>query len=348
MSSANRGEWSELYAIGYLLLHGGGYGADEYAKKDSSIFYKVLQLVDNPNGDLETIYTLQGTQIEISQNGIGMVKISKEQLGPRLEEFFAELISQHGSRSFSLNSGDLLLKLLLRDRLAASSALVDDLHLVLEDIETKVPSPKRSFSIKSEIGSPATVFNASGSTNLTYRVVGAQKAKPFANVSPVKHNLLELVDQGYSFEFVEFDNPIFCKSLENIDSNLPEYMAELMLAYYLSKTTNLAKLTDLIWPTTAAKSSTKISKIKKFLSAASMGLRANQLWSGYPEEFGGLLLVKENGDVLFYYLYNLQKFEEYLFKHLRFETPSATRHRFGQIYEENGECRIKLNLQIRF
>jgi hypothetical protein len=54
----------------------------------------------------------------------------------------------------------------------------------------------------------------------------------------------------------------------------------------------------------------KIQKIKKFLSAASMGLKAATEWSGYPEDFGGMLLVKKDGDVLFYYLYNMKKFEE--------------------------------------
>ena len=67
MNSANRGEWSELYAIGYLLLNGGGFGADEHAKRDASIFYKVLQIVDNPSGRFETIYTLGKSEIQVTQ-----------------------------------------------------------------------------------------------------------------------------------------------------------------------------------------------------------------------------------------------------------------------------------------
>jgi len=348
MSSANRGEWSELYALGYLLVNGGGFGADEFAKKDVSIFYKVLQIVDNPSGRLETSYILEDSEVQISQNGIGIVKIKKKNLAPKLNEFFGDLVQQSGSRSFSLTSGDALLRLLMRDRLSASSSNVEDLHLVLEDIQTQLPTPKRSFSIKSEIGSPATVFNASGSTNLTFRVIGSPQLKPFTNASPVKSNLHKMIDDGYSLEFIEYDNPILHKSLENIDSNLPYYLAELMLNYYLSSTTNLSSLCQSTWPSIKKNSELKVSKIKKFLSATSMGLRANQLWSGYPEDFGGLLLVKENGDVLFYYLYNMQKFEDYLFRHLRFETPSATRHGFGQIYNHGGESRMKLNLQIRF
>lgn len=348
MTSANRGEWSELYALGYLLVNGGGFAADEFARIDKSIFYKVLEVVDNPTGNSETLYTLQGSEIEISQNGVGVLRISKSELEPSLQVFFEDLVSQSDSRAFALPSGDALMRLLVKSKLSASASLANDLHLVLEDIETKIPTPRRGFSIKSEIGSPATIFNASGRTNLTYRVVGNSQPQPFSDISGVKTNLKNLKEQGFSLEFLEFDNETLHKSLLNIDSNLPTYLAELMLAYYQSNTTNLKNICETIWPSTASDSDLKISKIKKFLSAASMGLRAGQLWSGYPQDFGGLLLVKENGDVLFYYLYNLQRFEDYLFTHLRFETPSATRHKFGQVYFVGDEARIKLNLQIRY
>lgn len=348
MISANRGEWSELYALGYLLVHGGGYGADELAKIDTSIFYKVLQVVDNPSGSNETIYTVEDSQILISQSGLGVMRIAKEAIVPSLRQFLADLVSKTDARAFSLASGDALLALLMKSKLSAAATLAADLHLVLEDLETKIPTPRRSFSIKSEIGGAATVFNASGSTNLTYKVIGKGKAVPFQDVSPVKSNLKKFIADGFTLKLDSYDNPKLHKSLENIDSNLPQYLGELMLAYYLDKTKGIQGLCASIWTPDNPESELKISKIKKFLSAISMGLRANQVWSGYPQDFGGLLLVKENGDVLFYYLYNLQKFEEYLFKHLKFETPSATRHGFGQIYEKDGQQFMKLNLQIRF
>ncbi|MBR5334975.1 MAG: HpaII family restriction endonuclease [Bacteroidaceae bacterium] len=37
-----------------------------------------------------------------------------------------------------------------------------------------------------------------------------------------------------------------------------------------------------------------------------------------------------------------------LFIILRFETPSTSRHNFGEIYQEDGEYFLKLNLQVRF
>jgi type II restriction enzyme len=346
--SANRGEWSELYAIGYLIIKGGGYGADEFTKLDPSIFYKVLQIVDNPSGQSETMYKLNDKDVEIFQNGIVVIRVAKDQIVTKVSSFFEELLLQRGSPAFSLTSGQELMNLIHKDKLSASSALTADLHLVLEDMETKNETPRKGFSIKSEIGSPATIFNASRSTNLTYRIIGKEKPKPFESVSAVKANVKSLINQGFTLEFKKFDNPTLERSLKNIDSNLPEYLARVLLAYTHSTTTKMNKVCDLAFPVTDPESGLKIQKVKKFLSAASMGLKAGTEWSGYPEDFGGMLLVKRDGDVLFYYLYNMKKFEEYLFNNLRFETPSATKHGFGQVYQDGDGYFIKLNLQIRY
>ena len=161
----------------------------------------------------------------------------------------------------------------------------------------------------------------------------------------MKTNVKELVSKGFSLEFVKFDNSTFAKSLKNIDSNLPDYLATLLLAFTHSKTTKISKICEIAFQDTDKNSE---MKIKKFLSAASMGLKATTEWTSYPEDFGGMLLVKRDGDVLFYYLYNMKKFEQYLFNNLRMETPSASKHGFGQVYKEGNEFFLKLSLQIRF
>lgn len=346
--SANRGEWSELYAIGYLITRGGGYGADEFTRMDPSIFYKVLQIVDNPSGQSETRYKLHEREVEVFQNGVAVIRIAKEEIEIKVTSFFEDLLDHAQAHAFSLESGHELMELLRKDKLSASSSLAADLHLVLEDIETKSETQVKGFSVKSEIGSPATIFNASGSTNLTYKILGKGSPKPFEKVNAVKTNIDSLVRSGFSLEFEKFDNPTFERSLKNIDSNLPQYISEVLLAFTHSTTTNMKKICEIAFPKSDKDSELKTQKIKKFLSAASMGLKAATEWSGYPEDFGGMLLVKKDGDVLFYYLYNMKKFEEYLFNHLRFETPVATRHGFGQVYQEGQDFYLKLNLQIRY
>lgn len=346
--SANKGEWSELYAIGYLITRGGGYAADEFTKLDSSIFYKVLKIIDNPSGQFETIYQLHDKEVEIQQNGVAIIRISKEEIKVKVKEFFDDLLERSQAHAFTLQSGQDLMELLKKEKLSASSSLTSDLYLTLEDLETKMETPVKGFSVKSEIGSPATIFNASKSTNLTYKIIGKGEPKPFRKISAVKANVQNLVGQGFSLKFERFDNPTFEKSLRNIDSNLPEYLAEVLLAYTHSTTTKMDKVCEIAFPESNPDSALKKQKVKRFLSAASMGLKAATEWSGYPEDFGGMLLVKRDGDVLFYYLYNMKKFEEYLFNNLRFETPSAPRHGFGEIYNEGGTFYLKLNLQIRY
>ncbi|MFY1027322.1 HpaII family restriction endonuclease [Actinobacillus seminis] len=45
---------------------------------------------------------------------------------------------------------------------------------------------------------------------------------------------------------------------------------------------------------------------------------------------------------------NRNYFEEYLLKNTKYKTASTSRHDFGEVYSENGEDFIKLNLQVRF
>lgn len=345
--AANKGEWSELYTIGYLIVHGGGYGADADGAANRDLFYKVLKIIDNPTGNAEMVYELGSGQVKIFRHTVLFGELDRATLDPILTAFFNDLSAAKGS-SFSMKTGTDLMKLICKDKLSASSTQVVDLNLILEDNETGIQTPKRAFSIKSELGEPATIFNASRSTNIIYEIFGPGTPGPFSIESGVKTNLINLINSGFNLKFSEYQSPIFESSLKAIDSNLAIYLAELTQHYYLSKLTRVKDISLETFPPDDAQNQIKIQKIKKFLSAISMGLRANQPWTAYPQDFGGLLLVKLDGDVLFYYLYNIKDFEEYLFNNLRFETPSASRHGFGEVFQRDGKNFIKLNLQIRY
>ena len=60
------------------------------------------------------------------------------------------------------------------------------------------------------------------------------------------------------------------------------------------------------------------------------------------------IIVREDGEVLCYHLFNRNEFETYLINNTKFETASTSRHEFGSIYKDNGKYYIKLNLQVRF
>ena len=89
-------------------------------------------------------------------------------------------------------------------------------------------------------------------------------------------------------------------------------------------------------------------KIKRFLTDVALGMMPSKVWSGIYDATGGYLVVKYDGDVLCYHIYDRNQFEDYLFANTKLETASSTRHDFGKIYEEGENYYFKLNLQIRF
>lgn len=89
-------------------------------------------------------------------------------------------------------------------------------------------------------------------------------------------------------------------------------------------------------------------KFKKLLSAIALGMMPGSKWNGRDQANGGYIIVSHSGDVLAYHIYNRDFFEEYLFRNTKFESPGSDRHRYGDLYEQDGKVFMKLNLQIRF
>ena len=79
-----------------------------------------------------------------------------------------------------------------------------------------------------------------------------------------------------------------------------------------------------------------------------LGMMPSRVWTGELDATGGYLVVKEDGEVLCYHIYNRNEFEDYLLNNTKLETASSTRHDFGTVYEEVTKQFFKLNLQIRF
>ncbi len=89
-------------------------------------------------------------------------------------------------------------------------------------------------------------------------------------------------------------------------------------------------------------------KVKNLLTNIALGMVSNTLWTGDYEATGGYSIVKDDGDIACYHIYNHNAFMNYMLANTRFDPPSQTRHGFGQIYEDGGEQFLKLNAQIRF
>ena len=352
--NGNLGDWSELYTLAYLLVNGGAYGADENQNKIESLYYKVLQvLIAESESESFLKYQIENDKIIVYRDSQPAVSILRSQLEVQMNEFFSELTNGNHSRHFELKSGNVLLSLLRKQTIKASSSETEnDLELVLEDNQTRIQSPAVGFSIKSQLGSASTLLNSSGSTNFIYRVV--KNGEPSTSGFPVfehgKHrkNLQKLFDAGFELEFDRFQSETFSNNLELLDSNMGKYLARVVLEYYSSGKSKFNEIVEDSYPPKLITSKQPIFKIKEFLGAISMGMRPAAEWDGDTTKFKGIILVKKEGDIVFYYLYNRKSFEDYLYKSLKFDRPQTSRHKYGDIYEEDGKSYIKLNLQIRF
>ena len=149
--------------------------------------------------------------------------------------------------------------------------------------------------------------------------------------------------------FVENESSIFENNLTLIDSALPKILAEIVLLYY---TSNLSTMIDLV------NEITKLNpigfnlgsnhpfysyKMKRFLTDIALGMMPSKVWTGELDATGGYLVVKEDGEVLCYHIYNRNEFEEYLMNNTKLETASSSRHDFGTVFSANNQLYFKLN-----
>ena len=348
--SGNVGEWSELYTLAFLLVNGGAFAADKKQNRIQETFYKVLEIYlagKTPKDELK--YEIQDGKIQVHLPNGTKKEVARSEISLVLDNFFTELSSEENSRTFPLTSGSILMELLSKTFISASSSqTTSDLELSYEDNKTLLPSPRIGFSIKSQLGSASTLLNASGSTNFIFKLISGKQDLPELKKGAVKANVSKLLEEGYEFQFVRIDSENFQNNLELIDSGMPNYLSKLLLDFYGSKASNVSDVSNIAFPSSDPKSAQRIFKVKQFLGAVAMGLRPNGFWDGDVTKFKGLIVVKVDGDVVFYYLYNLTDFQEFLFESVKFEVASTTRHKFGEIFSIAGEQFIKLNLQIRF
>ena len=136
-----------------------------------------------------------------------------------------------------------------------------------------------------------------------------------------------------------------------IDSYMEDIIAVMLLDYYQDNASDCRTLVDLLEnknPLGYPRRGYYEYKFKKFLCSVALGMMPSKAWDGHDEANGGYVIVKEDGDVLAYHLYNRGAFETYLLNHTKLERGSTSRHGFASIYKENGKYFINLNLQIRF
>jgi type II restriction enzyme len=348
----NLGNWSELYALAYIVVHRGAHGPVPKDPLVARKFFKVLEIFLselNPNAEIQ--YVLTEESVKVYRNALAETDLDLQLINEALDQLATDLKSDGATRHFSIGSGQQLLTLLgKKDIGASSSQKISDFELVISDPQTGNPSPRIGYSVKSSIGSPATLLNASGSTNFTYEITHPKELNPTEALEgdSLKGHLRQLIDAGFVLRFDSMQSEVFRDNLMRVDSLMPELVSKLLVASLTGKSSTFADVVEGVFASDDSLSSQRVFKMKQLLGSIAMGLRPGNSWDGDPTKFKGIIVVDSVGNVIFNYQFNQIEFWDYLYSSTKFEIPSRTRHGFGRIYKEQDKYFIKLNLQLRF
>lgn len=344
--SYNKGEWTELLVLAELLC-AGRVEVRKYRRDEPS---RELQIVgiSRRNSDKED-FTIDGDIVRFTASGRTLLRSSvctkKNSLLPAI---------RLGKLVFSTNEGDDLLELLEIDQLKTGSEK-SDLYLNVIDPLTGV-SGLQGYTIKSFLGSPPTLFNASRATNFTFEISPAIDSTEITRLNslPIRKMCREIVDNGHMLTLVGCRES-FAENLSLLDSRMVDVVSSAMLAYYsmrCGKSGDLGLIADFLAtsnPLGVVNPSVFYHhKLKDFLEAATYGMVPSRLWDGKRSAPGGLLFVFKSGGLGCIPPVNADEHRQFLLDLTKFDGPSRKKFQFGQIRETEGACRLTLNFQIRF
>jgi len=345
----NKGEWSELYSFLYLLENPNLVIVDENLKTIESNLFKMVEIILNDNS-----YKIDDTKIiKISTNGLEQ-KYDKEYIAKHNRILLDEILSHTKAKgSFKINEiVPLINDLLDGKKPKGSSKVKGDLEANVLDMKfNKIVN--LNYNIKSNLGSPATLLNASNHTNFIYEITNIDDNLMNENNSIItgkkllnRCNLLK--NNNAIINFVKVESDTFNYNLKMIDSNLNSILAEILYLSYEQNEKDINNLIGLISNNNDEYNFYK-KKIGDFANAVTFGMRAGEKWNGKNEVNGGIILVTKTGEI---YLLDLIYFKDivdkYLIDNIKLDSPSSSRYKMFDIYKENGRYYFKLNLQVRF
>ena len=356
MLSGNKGEWSEIYALFKLLGDKQLFAGDADLNKVEELFYPIIKIIRNESGG-NFEYEINGDLVIIS-GGKEQLRITVKTFTEQSVKLLTTIKGSNGA--FSIPEIETFMNSINCSSLKAKSTSKSDIQIVIHDQRIN-QTAELGFSIKSQLGGQATLLNAGKTTNFIYKITDFQptenQVKSINEIdtkSKIKDRIENLKQLGGNIEYLSLEQDVFKNNLVLIDSLLPNILAEIVRTFYTSNLSSIKDLTENINKINPLNYDNQFAhtfyeyKIKRFLTDVALGMTPSKVWNGIYDATGGYLIVKENGDVLCYHIYNRNQFEDYLFQNTKLETASSSRHEFGKVYSVNGKYYFKLNLQIRF
>lgn len=257
-------------------------------------------------------------------------------------------------------------------RIKSDSTSKTDIILRVHDPRTGT-EPIVRYSIKSDVGARSTLYNATKGAMFTYEILGnmnddlMKKINSFQNKTVVEDSIIAtntrgkvkkkfayLEDKGFKLKFIPDKSP-FITNLMYVDSGFPEILAEMTAIYYArTRLTNIHDITDIIIERNPLQVPAEIAsnfytyKVRQFLEMAALGMTQGTPWDIRESVTGGIILVKKNGDLVCYHLFDRDEFQNHLFQYAKIDTPSTSRHNPSLIWKTvDGKYMISVAMQVK-
>lgn len=353
--SANKGEWSELYAFFKLLAEGKLYSGDGHMNVIRDKYFPILAIYRSDNPE-RTSYIVDSAKKHILIAGKSTeFSIPQAVFANESQELLKFIRNLKGS-SEAYPSLEEFMERIYIDSVKAKSSDKSDIRIKAHDFRTG-KDPEMGYSIKSRLGGSSTLINASGdATNFVFALgkVDEKIIREFNSLDRFKKKFEVIRENDISPKWVGVVSRTFYNNLMMVDTCLPWIIGECLLYYYSGKIHTIAEAEKMLKDTNPLNFDINSQphfyehKLKQFLLSFALGMTAGTPWNGKFLANGGYIVVKEDGDIICYHFFDRNELEDYLFYNTYFDTPSTKRHNFGEIYKIDSESYLKLNLQVRF
>ncbi|MCE1165063.1 MAG: HpaII family restriction endonuclease [Bacteroidetes bacterium] len=376
----NKGEWSEVYVFLKLLAEGRLNAADEHLNVNPNIFYPIIKILRQESSEQKQ-YCLNGNIRILDSNNVQLLSIPITEFVEKSRLLLRKIKSSSG-RSLEFPEIELFLSNIFVNKLTADTSDKSDINIVVHDLTTG-RQPLLGFSIKSMLGGKSTLFNPGAGTNFIYKFINnsgnafyveefnnrTYRYSSDNNISKISYRLLEMERLGFEPKFFKIQSENLQMNLELIDSQLPLILSYIVYYKYKTGVSKMSELVNLLNNINPLRFNFANGhpyyeyKIKNFLTDNALGMTPETVWRGVYDATGGIIIVKEDGNIVCYHIYNRTEFQNYLFNNTKLEQASTSEdesnpgnvtesapkpYKFGWVYEEEGEFYVKLNLQIRF
>lgn len=314
----NRGEWTEAYVFMRLLGDGRIYGASSELTKDDSTYIDIINIIrEEPDKMLiferfvdENIAYIKASKDDKSIKVVTAPEFSKyaQVLYDNIKTLTTNHVTsvaevQNYLESLGIDTPKANLSKSAKEKYGAKTDVIITSEDSLDHTKTT-----EGFSVKSHIGSPATLFNCSPTSGFTFEVVGCdEKGMHEINAKDAFLSIMEVIKEKYSLEYVGCRNEAFEQNIAFVDSRMEEVLSAAVLAhasYYGACGSNVKDVCNKVVglnPINVRNPQMFYSaKFKDFLFDSFAGMTASSLWNGRKRLTGGYIDVSRDGEMLYY------------------------------------------------